>query len=827
MSATDLALRDYAKLKQSLGDLLQQLLAAMTGDEDEREEAERGRALLTKLAEDRFLLAVVGQFNRGKSSLLNALIGRKILPTGVLPVTSVLTSVTYGVSERAIVKRKDSTLSSVVPLEAIGEFVTEASNPGNREQIQEVVIETALPIARRGVSFVDTPGIASARVQNTATTYGFLPHLDAVIFVTSVDSPMSAPELDLLAEAARFARKIFVVINKIDLVETPDLERCVDWVKQETGRTCGTEPPVYPLSSLHALESNTAGDQAAYERSGLPALVRDIERFLAEKGREALLDSVLEKAIHLASTVDSRAQLACQVRQMRMEGADHVLQDLSHRLEDAERETEAALAELRDSLIPFAVSRVEEAAISTAPAWSSMLDSRIASACASGESSADHQPPRDPQDLLALELADEQTRWLTETLRGMRASLVMHGQAGLERIARALARLDRAPGDGAIPLSPPQGSDAQALTLPEITVLPVLPARLDERATPVNRLLPEAWRRRVLAGRLRAHADTIIRESRERVVASCKSSLSLMMDTLRREVQRPLRRRRKTLSVPVEAPQEKAPAADLIRSTVQSLQALRTSIPPGTAHGQSSAEEIVPLQSWVNSSSDVMQAPPADTKARCRICASQANALFDLFAEWQYLLSRDAGFRDAFVREGGFCPLHTWQFEQIASPQTISFGFAPLLESLADKLQRRAGNDSEDTRAVLESLVPRDHSCAVCAFLGTVERKELDRLTDELETLEGRRSFESSFGLCLPHLREAVFCIEHAPARELLLRHQVLKLEEAVDNMKEYSIKRESLHRELLREGEQSAWHAGLRRLVGERNASMSRRTDD
>lgn len=148
--------------------------------------------LMIKLAEDRFVLAVVGQFKRGKSSLMNAMIGRDLLPVGVLPLTSAITVLKFGPAKRLVIQRLDSPFAETVPVSTLPDFVTEQGNPSNCKRIKTASLEVPLPFLRRGSEFVDTPGVGSSIEANTNTTYSFLPECDAVLFVTSMEAPLTS-----------------------------------------------------------------------------------------------------------------------------------------------------------------------------------------------------------------------------------------------------------------------------------------------------------------------------------------------------------------------------------------------------------------------------------------------------------------------------------------------------------------------------------------------------------------------------------------------------------------------------------------------------------
>jgi len=211
-------LRRYTTAKHEVASAMRELrqLFETFGD---TERAERCHSLQVKLAEEIFNLAVVGQFKRGKSSLMNAIIGRDLLPTGVLPLTSVVTSLCYGQTERLQIYFKGSLLPCERPLYDLAEYVTEQGNPGNKKGIYRAQIEAPVPFLRRGLHFIDTPGVGSIIAENTATTYAFLPEADAVIFVTSVDAPLCETEQIFLRDINWWGKKIIPVVNKVDLLD--------------------------------------------------------------------------------------------------------------------------------------------------------------------------------------------------------------------------------------------------------------------------------------------------------------------------------------------------------------------------------------------------------------------------------------------------------------------------------------------------------------------------------------------------------------------------------------------------------------------------------
>jgi GTP-binding protein EngB required for normal cell division len=292
-------LRAYTRAKQALAREIRTLRRLFTELKYEKG-AEQCQELTVKLAEDRFTLAVLGQFKRGKSSLMNAVIGRDLLPTGVLPLTSAITILRFGPRERLVIRYRDHNFPQDEPIARLPAYVTENGNPGNQKGVRSAVVEVPLPFLRNGVEFVDSPGVGSAIEANTATAYDFLPQCDAVLFVVSVEAPVTKAEIDFLARIRECVRSVFFVVNKIDLVsegERADLLRFVgETLRRHVG---GDTVRLFPVSSRLALAAKQAGDAAAYAASGLKALEETLAEFLSKEKAATFLVAVADKALRL------------------------------------------------------------------------------------------------------------------------------------------------------------------------------------------------------------------------------------------------------------------------------------------------------------------------------------------------------------------------------------------------------------------------------------------------------------------------------------------------------------------------------------------------
>ncbi len=197
-----------------------------------------------------FLLVVVGEFNAGKSALINALLGQAVLTEGVTPTTSKIHVITWGEE------------LSRDPVGGVGEKVT-------------APVESL-----RQLTIVDTPGTNALDRSHEALTADFVPRADLVLFVTSADRPLSESERLFLESIRRWGKKVAMVVNKVDILRGADeVAEVVAYVSSNANRLLGGEPEVFPVSALRAAEALAAGDSEARAASGLPsveAFLRDI-----------------------------------------------------------------------------------------------------------------------------------------------------------------------------------------------------------------------------------------------------------------------------------------------------------------------------------------------------------------------------------------------------------------------------------------------------------------------------------------------------------------------------------------------------------------------
>lgn len=320
--------------------------------------AAEARALAEREAEGRFYVACVGQFKRGKSTLINALVGARILPSGVVPVTSVPTVLRYGDTFRARVRLETAVWTSIEPA-SIENFVSEELNPENAKGVEAVEVFVPSALLASGMCLVDTPGLGSVFERNTAATRAFVPHIDAVVAVVGADPPIAGEELALLEHVGREVDNLVCVLNKADRVTEHERTEAVAFTQRvlqnRLGRPVGH---VFVVSALDALN----GGGATWEWNALVARLRDLAagsgRALvrAAAGRGVTrLGARLQRIIHEEVEALTRplAESEARVRELTgtREAAGRALADLAPLLSAEQARLGASFAERRETFL--------------------------------------------------------------------------------------------------------------------------------------------------------------------------------------------------------------------------------------------------------------------------------------------------------------------------------------------------------------------------------------------------------------------------------------------------------------------------------------------
>ena len=258
-------------LRQKLGEVRVALVRAEATEESQKAV---GRAI--GQLDELFLLVVVGEFNAGKSAVINALVGERVLEEGPTPTTSRIQLLKHGLER------------------------TRTPAGGDYETI-------TLPVAiLREMSVVDTPGTNAVVRGHEALTREFVPRSDLVLFVTSADRPFTETERTFLESIRDWGKKVVVAVNKTDILEKPDdVRKVVEFVRDNLRDLLGLRPEVFAVSARQAWKTKAAGVAPDPLTTGFGALEAYLTRTLddAERLRVKLQGSlgVAERAVDGAS----------------------------------------------------------------------------------------------------------------------------------------------------------------------------------------------------------------------------------------------------------------------------------------------------------------------------------------------------------------------------------------------------------------------------------------------------------------------------------------------------------------------------------------------
>lgn len=264
-----------------------------------------------KVQEEKFNLVVVGQFKRGKSTLINALISEDILPTAVVPLTSIVTILRHGPKERVTVNFIDGT-KEIISRGELQEYVTEKFNPENAKKVESVEVEHPSKFLKGGVQLVDTPGVDSIYSHNTDVANHFLPESDATIFLMTADQPLSIGEVKFLRNVREHATKIFFVLNKVDMLSGAEQQEAAEFIRDSLSKEMSVgrdNIKLFLVSSKTALCGRLKKDEDLERKSNIQSLEKSLMDFLSKEKSDVMVSVAARRARKIAAEASTLAKL--------------------------------------------------------------------------------------------------------------------------------------------------------------------------------------------------------------------------------------------------------------------------------------------------------------------------------------------------------------------------------------------------------------------------------------------------------------------------------------------------------------------------------------
>jgi GTP-binding protein EngB required for normal cell division len=824
----------YAKAKQIVGRDLHYMRELLEKRKSERRHA-ACRDLMAKLAEDHFTLAVVGQFKRGKSSLMNAIIGRPLLPTGVLPLTSAITALRFGPRDRLLIEHEESTVVSEAPISELAQYVTERGNPANRRRISRAIIETPSPFLRRGLEFVDTPGVGSAIEANTAITQRFIPQCDAVVFITSVDSPLSKTETEFLSQIREHVRKVFFVVNKTDLLAGDERDEVLQFIVGNLRSVMEAKHVrVFPLSCQDGLGAKSQGDMDGYARSGVKGLEETLSGFLSTERMSTFMVSVLDRAVAIADEELRDMEIEARSAELPKEDARENRNALQKRLEDIRAARERDLSAIRERVLESIKKDARRETHVVVSQLEEPLGAEIDRATTGPKWRLSRAVTRDLERQSVKRINSSLDDWTEAVVAELRPVFEASLRQKIQALSTQLQEIHKAAAeilgfDSTSPMSLPELEGFEV----ERNSRSAPPKRLQPRSSVRQKhgFLPLFLARKPLARHCRDQAQQMLEAAEEAVCEAVVARIEEMLDkTILRvhELAHEMEERAKSIvagevrlsngaedreAQPQRLKQLRARLDSVRHQIVQSQPAETDDIASVPTLSEAEIPEKVvtspePSRAHANSG----MSPDFRTRG-CPVCDRLHKVMFDFFAHWQYELSANETSQDQYASEGGFCPLHTWQLAATASPQGMSHGLPRLVGRISDEIARAAGNG--DPFGTVSSLVQNRQDCRACQELQAAEASCLERFTELIQKPSGLDAYNRSQGVCLRHL---AMLMERDLPQDLkghLARHKSRVLSATVEDMHSYVLKRDALRRGLHNQDEEDAYIRALVSLAG------------
>jgi small GTP-binding protein len=271
--------------------------------------AEIGR----RLQNEPFRVLVLGEFSRGKSTFVNAILGDKVLPVSVRPTTSVISIIRNSTKRTATVSWNDPSRSPetiAIPFERPSkalEVLTTKNDEAN--QIKSVAIEISIPDFNLPVELVDTPGVNDIDTQREEITYGYLSKADAAIMMLDLHQPLSASESKFLTEKVLGSdiSKLLFVINKIDQEQPESLNKALQYVDSRlrklyaNGKQLISEPIILPVASKLALKARQTDDLDMLANSKFHKFIVGLTNFLERESGFGRIETAKNRIKRLAN----------------------------------------------------------------------------------------------------------------------------------------------------------------------------------------------------------------------------------------------------------------------------------------------------------------------------------------------------------------------------------------------------------------------------------------------------------------------------------------------------------------------------------------------
>lgn len=329
-----------------------------------------------------FSVGVMGEFRRGKSTVINALLGRDIVPSDIVPTSATLNYIRWDAAPRADIIFKDGT-SKEVPVDDLSKYITKITKESEEiaATVDRSVVYYPCPFCQNGVEIVDTPGLNDDE-RMTAISEQVIPTLDAIIMVLVPDSPFSQSEAEFVRTKVMTSDlgRIIFVVNKIDNIRPKERPRLLAHIKEKIEASVLAKMAemygedsreyqdaqtkiggirLYPISARDALEGKLDNDYELLEKSGMPDFEAVLSKLLTEERGMLELISPVNSILSIAKEAEHTIHMRMDAMQMETEEFEKVQKEAIEKIkkgrETKKKEIEAVKARagsLYNDLLP-------------------------------------------------------------------------------------------------------------------------------------------------------------------------------------------------------------------------------------------------------------------------------------------------------------------------------------------------------------------------------------------------------------------------------------------------------------------------------------------
>ncbi len=328
------------------------------------ERSKQARDAAARLKSHVFSVGIMGEFKRGKSTVINALLGEEVAPADVVPASATLNRITYGLKPKATIVYKDGKCEEV-PVNKIADYVTKITEESaeTAKSVEQAVVEYPCRFCKNNVEIIDTPGLNDDERMNEITE-SVIPKLDAVVMVLSAGSPFSLSEAEFVRNKLMTSdvTRMIVLVNRMDTIYSDkDKERILQEIKRKitaevldrTAAIHGKDSKlyeetknklagiqVYPLSAIQALIGRTEDKPELVEQSGILVFEERLRKLLTEE--RGVLE--ITRAANVIGTLLTEGASALEVR-------INTLEMDEEKFLESKKESEEEIKKLRESKV--------------------------------------------------------------------------------------------------------------------------------------------------------------------------------------------------------------------------------------------------------------------------------------------------------------------------------------------------------------------------------------------------------------------------------------------------------------------------------------------